>query len=77
VNGRIFSIRPNPYAAFLEGQIKRYQTEKSVVAEARSTITNDRNRAKLAELEKFYGMYHHSLNDLLEYLNAQASEVGK
>ncbi|ARM84514.1 hypothetical protein LL273_16570 [Marinobacter salarius] len=72
-----FSIRPNPYTAFLEGQIKRYATAKSVVAEAKSTITNDRTRAKLADLEKFYGMYYQSLSDLLEHLNVQASEDEK
>lgn len=69
-----FSIRPNPYAAFLEGQIKRYETAKSVVAEAESTITNDHARTKLADLEKFYDMYYQGLQDLLEQLNSQASE---
>lgn len=72
-----FSIRPNPYATFLEGQIKRYETAKSVVAEAKSTVTNDHTHAKLAELESFYDMYYQSLQDLLEQLNAPASEERK
>lgn len=72
-----FSIRPNPYAAFLEGQIKRYEAAKSVVSEAKTTIGNDHTRAKLADLENFYDMYYQSLNDLLEQLNFQASEEGK
>lgn len=72
-----FSIRPNPYAAFLEGQMKRYETAKTVVEEAKSSITNHQTRAKLADLEKFYAMYHKSLSDMLEQLNAKASEDRK
>lgn len=71
-----FSIQPNPYAAFLEGQIKRYETAKSVVAEAKSTSTNDHTCTKMADLEKFYDMYYQSLKDLLVQLNSQASDEG-
>lgn len=71
-----FSVRPNSYAALVEGQVKRFEAAKAVVAEARSTVTNKHARAKLADLEKFYTLYQASSKDLLERLKSEASEDG-
>ncbi|MAB50555.1 MarR family transcriptional regulator, partial [Marinobacter sp.] len=36
-----FAIRPHPYAALVEGQIKRLEARKEVIAEAKAIITNE------------------------------------
>ncbi|MDQ4423132.1 MAG: hypothetical protein QF808_04395 [Thalassolituus sp.] len=38
-----FSIRPHTYAALVQGQIKRLEARKEVIAEAKATITNEKN----------------------------------
>lgn len=69
-----FSIRSNPYAKLVEGQVRRFEAAKSIVAEAKSTMTADHISAKLADLELFYDLYHESSKDLLKRLKSQASE---
>ncbi|MEX2516280.1 MAG: MarR family transcriptional regulator [Gammaproteobacteria bacterium] len=71
-----FSIRPNPYAALVEGQVKRFEAAKAVVAETKSAITADHTRTKLADLERFYTLYHDSSKELLKRLKSQSSEDG-
>ena len=71
-----FSIRSNPYAKLVEGQVRRFEAAKSIVAEAKSTMTADHISAKLADLELFYDLYHESSKELLERLKSQASKDG-
>lgn len=71
-----FSIRPNPYETLVEGQVKRFEAAKAVVAEAKSTISKGHTSAKLAELERLYALYHESAKDLLERLKSQAPDDG-
>ena len=71
-----FSIRQNPYSALVEGQLKRFQTAKTVVAEAKAGITNARAQAKLADLDRFYTLYFAKSEALLEELKS-APETGE
>jgi len=65
-----FAIRPNPYSALVEGQLKRFDTAKAVIAEAKTGITNKRAQAKLTDLERFYTLYQSSSQALLEVLKS-------
>jgi hypothetical protein len=44
-----FAILPHPHAALVEGQIKRLEARKEVIAEAKATITNEQTLAILAD----------------------------
>lgn len=66
-----FAIRPHPYAALVEGQIKRLEARKEVIAEAKATITNEQTLAKLADLDQFYTLYYESSKDLLKQLKSR------
>ena len=66
-----FAIRPHPYAALVEGQIKRLEARKEVIAEAKATITNEQTLAKLSDLDQFYTLYYESSKDLLKQLKSQ------
>ena len=66
-----FAIRPHPYAALVEGQIKRLEARKEVIAEAKATITNEQTLAKLTDLDQFYTLYYESSKDLLKQLKSQ------
>ena len=66
-----FAILPHPHAALVEGQIKRLEARKEVIAEAKATITNEQTLAKLADLDQFYTLYYESSKDLLKQLRCQ------
>ena len=66
-----FAIRPHPYAALVEGQIKRLQARKGGIAEGKANITNEQTLAKLADLDQFYTLYYESSKDLLKQLKSQ------
>ena len=71
-----FSMRSNPYAALVEGQVKRFEAAKAVVTKAKSAVTEGHSRSKLADLERFHTLYQESSSDVLERLKSQASEDG-
>ncbi|SET91606.1 hypothetical protein SAMN04487962_1447 [Marinobacter segnicrescens] len=64
-------MRSHPYAALVEGQIKRLEARKEVIAEAKATITNEETLAKLADLDQYYTLYYESSKDLLKQLRSQ------
>ena len=72
-----FSMRSHPYAALVEGQIKRFNDSEEIVAEARNHIEGTAARAKLADLAMFYELYRKSSEDLLQALKSRASEPAK
>lgn len=67
-------MRSHPYAALVEGQIKRLEARKEVIAEAKATITNEETLAKLADLDQYYTLYYESSKDLLKQLKSQIHE---
>ncbi len=68
-----FSIRPNPYTSLIENQIKRFETAKEVISEAKSTISNKHTHAKISEIDSIYTFYHASSKKLLSHLKSQSN----